>query len=73
MGDLVFFSNEGDTPNHVGIYVGNHRFLHAEKKAGRVIITDLNQPWYAKRFLGARRVIDLWRSEELRREDLTTN
>jgi len=73
MGDLVFFSTDGEIPNHVGIYVGNHRFLHAEQKAGRVIITDLKQPWYTKRFLGARRVIDLRRSEEIRREDLTRN
>ena len=58
-GDLVFFSSGGNTPTHVGVYMGNHQFLHAEKKAGRVIITDLNQPWYAKRFLGARRVVDV--------------
>jgi cell wall-associated NlpC family hydrolase len=58
-GDLVFFSSGGEIPNHVGIYVGNNRFLHAEKKAGRVIITDLHQPWYARRFLSARRVVDL--------------
>jgi cell wall-associated NlpC family hydrolase len=58
-GDLVFFSSDGQTPSHVGVYMGNHQFLHAEKKAGRVIITDLNRPWYAKRFLGARRVVDV--------------
>ena len=58
-GDLVFFSSGGDTPTHVGVYMGNHQFLHAEKKAGRVIITDLSQPWYAKRFLGARRVVNV--------------
>ena len=58
-GDLVFFSSGGETPTHVGFYIGNHQFLHAEKKAGRVIITDLSQPWYAKRFLGARRVVDV--------------
>ena len=58
-GDLVFFSSGGDTPTHVGVYIGNHQFLHAEKKAGRVIITDLSQPWYAERFLGARRVVDV--------------
>jgi cell wall-associated NlpC family hydrolase len=58
-GDLVFFSSDGNAPNHVGVYIGNHQFLHAEKKAGRVIITDLSQPWYAKRFLGARRVVNV--------------
>ena len=67
-GDLVFFSSGGDTPSHVGVYMGNHQFLHAEKKAGRVIITDLSQPWYAKRFLGARRVVDVARDRQ--RQDL---
>ena len=58
-GDLVFFSSDGQTPTHVGVYMGNHQFLHAEKRAGRVIITDLSQPWYAKRFLGARRIVNV--------------
>ena len=56
-GDLVFFSTDGATPNHVGLYIGENRFVHAEKKAGHVIISDLNQPWYVKHFLGARRIV----------------
>ena len=63
-GDLVFFSSGGTTPTHVGVYMGNHQFLHAEKKAGRVIITDLSQPWYAKRLLGARRVVDVLKYDD---------
>jgi cell wall-associated NlpC family hydrolase len=43
--------------------MGHHQFLHAEKKAGRVIITDLSQPWYAKRFLGARRVVNVAKAD----------
>ena len=62
-GDLVFFSTHGEIPTHVGVYLGNDQFLHAEQKAGRVIITNLKDPWYAKRFLGARRVIGLRKSE----------
>ena len=62
-GDLVFFSTHGEIPTHVGVYLGNDQFLHAEQKAGRVIITNLKDPWYAKRFLGARRVMGLWKSE----------
>ena len=62
-GDLVFFSNQGEIPTHVGVYLGNDQFLHAEQKAGRVIITNLKDPWYAKRFLGACRVMGLWKSE----------
>ena len=56
--DLLFFSSDGATPDHVGIYIGNNRFVHAEKKAGHVIITDLSQPWYVKHFLGARRIVE---------------
>ena len=54
-GDLLFFSSDGVTPDHVGLYLGDNRFVHAEKKAGHVILTDLHHPWYAKHFLGARR------------------
>jgi cell wall-associated NlpC family hydrolase len=57
-GDLLFFSTDGVTPNHVGLYIGDKRFIHAEKKAGHVIITALDQPWYAKHFLGARRIVE---------------
>ena len=59
-GDLVFFSSGGKTPNHVGIYVGNGQFLHAARKAEKVIVSDLNKLWYAVRYLGARRITDLW-------------
>jgi cell wall-associated NlpC family hydrolase len=63
-GDLVFFSSDGSTPTHVGVYMGHHQFLHAEKKAGRVIMTDLSQPWYAKRFLSARRIVDVLKYDD---------
>lgn len=59
-GDLVFFSSGGKYPNHVGIYIGNDRFLHAARKAEKVIVSDLNKLWYAMRYLGARRITDLW-------------
>ena len=59
-GDLVFFSNGGKEPNHVGIYVGNDRFLHAARKARKVIVSDLNKIWYTMRYIGARRIIELW-------------
>ncbi len=56
-GDLVFFSSGGKTPTHVGIYIGNDKFLHAARKARQVIVSDLNKIWYSMRYLGARRVI----------------
>jgi len=59
-GDLVFFSSGGKQPNHVGIYVGNDQFIHAASKADKVIISDMNKLWYSMRYLGARRIMDLW-------------
>ncbi len=57
MGDLVFFSSGGKRPTHVGIYVGDNKFIHAALKAKQVIVSDLNKIWYSMRYLGARRVI----------------
>ena len=62
-GDLVFFSSGGKTPTHVGIYIGNNQFIHAARKAKQVIVSDLNKLWYSTRYLGARRIMDLWWEE----------
>ncbi len=62
-GDLVFFSSGGSQPTHVGIYVGDNKFLHAARKARQVIVSDLNKIWYTMRYLGARRVIEAWGDE----------
>jgi peptidoglycan DL-endopeptidase LytE len=56
-GDLLFFSADGATPNHVGLYIGDKRFVHAAKNPGKVIISGLDQPWYTSHFLGARRIL----------------
>jgi cell wall-associated NlpC family hydrolase len=50
-GDLVFFDGLG----HVGIYVGNGRFIHAPHTGTRVQIQTLGG-WYSSRFVGARRL-----------------
>jgi cell wall-associated NlpC family hydrolase len=50
-GDLVFFDGVG----HVGIYIGNGRFIHAPHTGTRVSIAKLGG-WYSERFSGARRV-----------------
>jgi cell wall-associated NlpC family hydrolase len=63
VGDLVFFSSGGSSPTHVGIYVGNNKFLHAARKARQVMVSDLNKIWYTMRYLGARRIADLWWDE----------
>jgi peptidoglycan endopeptidase LytE len=56
-GDLVFFDTDGSGPSHVGIYVGADRFVHPSASAGRVVVDLLTEPYYASRYLGARRVL----------------
>jgi cell wall-associated NlpC family hydrolase len=53
-GDLVFFDDLG----HVGIYIGNGRFIHAPHTGTRVRIETL-AGWYSSRFNGARRIDDV--------------
>lgn len=58
IGDLVFFANTYSTAaaaSHVGIYIGNNEFIHAA--AGGVKITDMDNDYYASRYVGARRIV----------------
>ena len=56
-GDLVFFRNTYKRGiSHVGIYVGEGRFVHAAGRRQGVIVSDLARPYYQLRFAGARRV-----------------
>jgi len=57
-GDLVFFTksyNSSDYITHVGIYLGNNKFIHASTSSG-VIETPLNNPWWNQRFVFGTRV-----------------
>lgn len=55
-GDLVFFNTLKKTFSHVGIYVGEGRFIHAPSNGGGVHIVNMNEAYWAKRFNGARRL-----------------
>ncbi|MDI9641666.1 NlpC/P60 family protein [Kamptonema cortianum] len=55
-GDLVFFITRGSRVSHVGIYIGNSKFIHASSGGGRVQINSLNDAYYNKRYAGARRI-----------------
>lgn len=56
-GDLVFFNTLRRAFSHVGIYLGDNRFIHASSsKTGDVVISDLRDRYWARRFDGARRL-----------------
>lgn len=56
-GDLVFFkTNRGTRINHVGIYIGDSKFIHASSGRGHVRIDTLSGGYYDRRFATARRV-----------------
>ena len=54
-GDLVFFHTYNSGPSHVGIYVGDGRFVHSASDRG-VILSSLDEPYYRSRYIGARRL-----------------
>lgn len=56
-GDLVFFSTRGRTIGHVGIFIGEHKFIHASSSNGKVIVSDLRT--YQDPYKGARRYLKL--------------
>lgn len=55
--DLVFFTTSRQRFSHVGIYVGNGRFIHAPSTGSTVRLDSVANAWWAKRFAGARRLI----------------
>ncbi len=57
-GDLIFFDtskHHRGYVNHVGIYLGNGKFIHASSAKKKVVITSLNKAFYSQRYKGARR------------------
>ncbi len=58
-GDLVFFSRSGKAVGHVGIYIGDNKFIHSTSPGDVVSITDLDDTYYSKRYVGARRILDV--------------
>lgn len=56
-GDLVFFNNGGDSVGHVGIYIGNNKFVHASSPGTGVIVSNLFGSYFGNTFCGATRII----------------
>jgi len=60
-GDLIFFDTSRRSKgivNHVGMYIGNNKFIHASSAKKRVVITSLSKPFYARRFKWGRRILN---------------
>jgi cell wall-associated NlpC family hydrolase len=55
-GDLVFFRLEGGPVSHVGVYMGNDRFVHAPQTGGRVREAGLDEEFFRERYAGAGRL-----------------
>ena len=55
-GDLVFFNTMRLTFSHVGIYVGDNKFIHSPSKGASVRVDDMSSIYWDKRFDGARRL-----------------
>ena len=53
-GDFVFFKIESKEPNHVGVFMGNNKFVHASTKKG-VTISDLDEDYYRKYYFSGGR------------------
>lgn len=56
-GDLVFFHTRRKYVSHVGMYLGGNKFIHSSCKSG-VTVSDLNDDYYSKRLIGAKRVLN---------------
>ncbi len=56
-GDLVFYNTLGQPNTHVGIYIGDDRFIHAPRTGAAVRIENMRSTYWKNRFTGARRIV----------------
>jgi len=57
-GDLVFFNTMRRAFSHVGIYLGDNRFVHAPRTGAEIRVEDMSQSYWVKRYNGARRILE---------------
>ncbi|TXI43280.1 C40 family peptidase [Methylophilus sp.] len=55
-GDLVFFNTLKSAFSHVGIYVGNHQFIHAPRAGAKVRVESMDERYWSTRYNGAKRL-----------------
>ena len=56
-GDLIFFITRGSRVSHVGIYIGDNKFIHAPSTGNLVRTEKLNNYYYSSRFIGGKKFI----------------
>ncbi|MBI1921497.1 MAG: C40 family peptidase [Geobacter sp.] len=54
-GDLVFFGASASEINHVGIFTGNGKFVHAPRRGDDIKVSEMDEAYFMKKFVGARR------------------
>ncbi len=64
-GDLVFFNTMKRAFSHVGVYIGDNKFLHAPRRGQKVRVEDMTENYWTKRFNGARRIVEVQDSTQL--------
>lgn len=72
-GDLVFFNTLHRAFSHVGIYVGNGKFVHSPKPGAKVRIENMSVAYWERRFDGARRVLAAVSAEPINRAATGSN
>ncbi|KAF1008748.1 MAG: C40 family peptidase [Burkholderia sp.] len=65
-GDLVFFNTMRRTFSHVGIYIGDNKFVHSPSTGSTIRVDDLDSSYWEKRFTGARRLEALLHKSRVR-------
>jgi cell wall-associated NlpC family hydrolase len=66
-GDLVFFNTMRRTFSHVGIYIGDNKFVHSPSTGSTIRVDDMDDGYWEKRFTGARRVETSYDGDDLRK------
>ena len=56
IGDAVFFASSSESIGHVGIYIGGGEFIHSSSGCGYVTISGLDESYYSRMYVGARRI-----------------
>jgi cell wall-associated NlpC family hydrolase len=66
-GDLVFFNTMRRTFSHVGIYIGDNKFVHSPSTGSTIRVDDMDDGYWEKRFTGARRLETSYQGDDLRK------